>query len=255
MLTPWSLRAWSPGSLLGLLRVVGQRLWNHLMLMLAIAAGFVVAITLVVCIPVSSEAVGYRILRAELSRTEEGSSRPPFAFLYRYAGATQGTIDWSEYQKLDSYMRERVGRQLGLPVQQQVRYVASDRRPLWPANGAGAPLMWVTLGFASDLEAHIDLGDGQMPRVAADGPVEVLLVEELATKLGFQVGEEYLILGPEEDTARIRLPIRVAGVWRAKDANDPYWFYRPDSFGETVLMPEESFTTRVLSRDPESISV
>jgi putative ABC transport system permease protein len=253
--TLWSLRAWSPGSLLGLLRVVGQRLWNHLMLMLAIAAGFVVAITLVVCIPIYSEAVGYRILRTELSRTEEGSNRPPFAFLYRYAGATQGAIRWDAYQKLDNYMRDSVAQQLGLPVEQQVRYVASDRRPLWPASGAGAPLMWVNLAFASDFEAHIDLVDGQMPQVAADGPVEVLLVEELATKLGFQVGEEYLILGPEEDPARIRLPIRVAGVWRAKDSSDGYWFYRPDTFGEIVLMPEESFTSRVLSRDPESISV
>jgi putative ABC transport system permease protein len=255
MFSLWSLRAWSPGSLLGLLRVVGQRLWNHLMLMLAIAAGFVVAITLVVCIPVYSEAVGYRILRAELSRTEEGSSRPPFAFLYRYAGATQGLIDWDQYQKLDRYMRESVARQLGLPVEQQVRYVASDRRPLWPSSGAGAPLMWVNLAFASDLEQHIDLVDGQMPKATADGPVEVLLVEELAAKLGFQVGEEYLILGPEDDPSRIRLPIRVAGVWRAKDTSDPYWFYRPDTFGETLLMPEESFTSRVLSRDPKSISV
>ncbi|HET9224523.1 MAG TPA: FtsX-like permease family protein, partial [Roseiflexaceae bacterium] len=253
--TLWSLRAWSPGSLLGLLRVVGQRLWNHLMLMLAIAAGFVVAITLVVSIPVYSEAVGYRILRTELSRTEEGSSRPPFAFLYRYAGATQGAIRWEEYQKLDRYMREGLAQQLGLPIEQQVRFVASDRRPLWPSSGAGAPLMWVNLAFASDLESHIDLVDGQMPRVSADGPVEVLLVEELAAKLGFQVGEEYLILGPEEDPARIRLPIRVAGVWRAKDPSDPYWFYRLDSFGEMLLMPEESFTARVLSRDPESIAV
>ena len=35
---------WSPASLLGLLQIVGQRLWNHLALMLAIAAGFVIVL-------------------------------------------------------------------------------------------------------------------------------------------------------------------------------------------------------------------
>ena len=66
-LTRARVRGWSPGGLLGLLRIVGRRLWSHLWLMLAIAAGFVVAITLVVSIPVYSEAVGYRILRTERS--------------------------------------------------------------------------------------------------------------------------------------------------------------------------------------------
>src|SRR5215475_15939693 len=61
---------WSLGSLPGLFVVVGRRLWNHLALMLAIAAGFVVAVALVVSIPVYAEAVGYRVLRDELSRTE-----------------------------------------------------------------------------------------------------------------------------------------------------------------------------------------
>jgi putative ABC transport system permease protein len=47
-----SYGVWSLGILFGLLRVVGRRLLSHLSLMLAIAAGFVVAIALVVRIPV-----------------------------------------------------------------------------------------------------------------------------------------------------------------------------------------------------------
>jgi putative ABC transport system permease protein len=252
-LRSWS--TWSPGNLIGLLPVVGQRLWNHLILMLAIAAGFVVAITLVVSIPVYAEAVGYRILRDELSKTEAGKRRPPFAFMYRYAGAEHGAIRSDQYQKLDSYMRERVGQQLGLPVQQLVRYIASDKLPVWPTSGSGAPLMWVNLAFASDLESHVDLVDGQIPQIGGDGPVEVLIDEDLAAKLGFQVGEEYLILGREDDQASIRIPVRVAGIWRAKDPNDPYWFYQPESFGETLLMPEATYTTRVVGHDQKGIYV
>src|SRR3954449_4336907 len=98
------VRRWSPGSLLGLLRIVGRRLWSHLWLMLAIAAGFVVAIALVVAIPVYAEAVGYRVLRDELTKIDSGVSRPPFAFMYRYLGSQHGLIGWDEYTKLNSYM-------------------------------------------------------------------------------------------------------------------------------------------------------
>jgi putative ABC transport system permease protein len=248
-------RRWSPGSLLGLFQIVGRRLWSHLALMLAIAAGFVVAIALVVSIPVFAEAVGYRVLRDELSRTENGGTRPPFAFMYRYLGSQYGLIDEAQYAKVDAYMRDTVAQRLGLPVQLRARYVASDKLPLLPSNGAGAPLLYVNMIFFTDIEQHVELADGRLPQTRPDGPVEVLITEALASKLGFQVGEEYLVLGPKSDPAGKSVPVRIAGVWRAKDPNDPFWFYRPDAFDEALLMPEASYTTRVASRNPESIYV
>ncbi len=250
----WSAR-WSPGSVLGLFQIVGRRLWSHLALMLAIAAGFVVAIAIVVSIPVYAEAVGYRVLRDELSKTDSGGTRPPFAFMYRYLGAQAGTVSWDAYSKLDSYMRDTVTQRLALPVQQRVRYVASDKLPLLLSSGAGAPLLWVNLAFATDLQSHIDVADGRMPQVTKDGPVEVLITENLASKLGFQAGEEYLVLGPKENQAGMSVPIRIVGIWRAKDPDEDYWFYRPEAFDETLFMLEESYTGRVVTRNPKSIYV
>jgi putative ABC transport system permease protein len=246
---------WSPGSLLGLARVVGRRLWSHIALMLAIAAGFVVAIALVVSIPVYAEAVGYRVLRDELSKTETGGDRSPFAFMYRYIGAQNGLIGWDDYSKVDTYMRNTVAGRLGLPVQQEVRYVSSDKLPLLPASGAGSPLLYVSMAFFTDMESHIELADGRLPQTVADGPIEVLVAEALATKLGFQVGEDYLVLGPKDDQAGKSVPVRIAGVWRAKDPGDAFWFYRPDAFDEVLLMPEASYTSRVTTRNPKSIYV
>ncbi len=177
-----SLRTrWSPGSLLGLFQIVGRRLWSHLYLMLAIAAGFVVAIALVVSIPVYAEAVGYRVLRDELSRTETGGIRPPFAFMYRYLGSQHGLIDAAEYNKVDAYMRDTVAGRPGLPVQTRTRYVASDKLPLLPTSGAGAPLLYVNMAFLTDLEQNIELADGRLPETHPDGPVEVMITEALAS--------------------------------------------------------------------------
>lgn len=267
-------RIWfgSPGILLGLLRVVGQRLLSHLALMLAIAAGFTVAVALVVAIPVYAEAVGYRILRDELSRDESGALRPPFAFMYRYLGSQTGVIGVQDYAELDAYLQGPVEQQLGLPITQRVRYVASDKLPMYPASGAGDPLIWVNMAFATDFEQHVEVVDGALPQFTADGPVEVLISEDLATRLGLQVGEEYLLLGPRtiatanpapgEDSsqsareqAAMSVSIRIAGVWRPQDPEDPYWFYQPATLYETVFVPEQSFTERLSARNPHSVYV
>ena len=249
------VRRWSPGSLLGLLRIVSRRLWSHLWLMLAIAAGFVVAIALVVAIPVYAEAVGYRVLRDELTKIDTGGTRPPFAFMYRYLGSQHGVISWDKYAKLDTYMHDDLSRQLGLPVLRSVRYVASDKLPLLPSSGAGAPLLWVNLAFASELDQHIDVVDGAFPKPSATGPVQVLISEALASKLGLQVGEEYLVLGPKQDPANMSVPVKFAGVWRAHDVDDTYWFYTPNSLDEVLFIPEQSYTSRVVTRNPTSIYV
>ncbi len=250
-----TLGQFSPGVFIGLLHVVGRRLWSHFALMLAIAAGFVVAIALVVSIPVYAEAVGYRILRDELSQTESGSLRPPFAFMYRYLGAQKGVIAWKDYAPLDAYMRDMLNQTLGLPINQKVRYIASDKLPLMPANGSGSPLLWINVAFATDFEKQIEIVEGQFPQASASGPVEVLIAEELASELGLQTGEEYLLLGPKENEVGMSLPVRIAGIWRAADRDNPYWFYQPETLRETFFVPEESFTTRLLARNPEAIYV
>jgi putative ABC transport system permease protein len=242
--------------LIGLVRVVGRRLWSHLALMLAIAAGFVVAIGLVVSIPVYAEAVGYRILREELSRTDTGGTRPPFSFMYRYVGSLSGLMSVEDYRKADAYMLNNLSGVLGLPITDQTRYAASDRMPLYSGSGSGEPLLWVNTAFATGFEDHVTIIDGALPQPASDtGMMEVLISEGLASELGLQVGEEYLMLGPPTTDSTLRLPVRIAGVWRINDPTDTYWFYDPESLRNTFFVPEQSFWNTLAPKEEKPIYV
>jgi len=231
----------------GLLRVVGRRFISHIGLLAAIIAGFVIAVAIVTSIPIYAEAVGYRILRTELNKGSNSETHPPFAFMYRYIGSQSGAIAWKDLGAIDQYMREKLVARLGLPNQQLTRYASTDKLRFMTPDGVGEPLFWANLVFATDIEKHINVIEGEYPKPAGeDGPVEVLLSEEKANELGFQVGEDYLILGPSGDREpRIHLPIRVSGIWIANDPDNDYWFYDPTAFEESLIVPEESFVARI----------
>lgn len=234
----------------GVLRVVLRRLISHIGLLTAIVAGFVVAVALVTCIPIYAEAVGYRIMREELSKNDQGIPRPPFAFMYRYIGSQSGAAAWSAVEPIDTYMADRVRSRIGLPVEQSVRYASTDKVRAMstdPNEQSGEPLLWANLAFATDVDKHIEMLEGEFPKPAdATSPVEVLLSERKANELGLQVGEEYLILGPPDKEPKIELHVRISGVWRVRDPAEPYWFYSPEAFDDTLLMAEQSFMQRVV---------
>ncbi len=234
-------------SLFGLFRIAFQRLWSHRGLMLAITAGFTIAIALVVSIPVYAEAVGYRVLRDEFARNDADTSPLSFEFRYQYL-ATEGAISWDQVAQLDQYITTDATNAVRMPVQQHGRYLASNKRPLIPAN-SNQPLQGVNLAFADGLMDQIILVDGQLPHIAADGPVEVLITEALASKYGLQVGEAYVVLGTGSNPQRTATPVRIAGIWRAKDSANPYWFYSQMLAEDIVYMPEESYRTRFLGYD------
>lgn len=248
--SPW---AW----LTGMVVVVGRRLWSNLSLILAIAAGFTVAVAIVVSIPVYAEAVGYRILRDELSSPLNGTRRPPFAFMYRYLGSISGNINTQKLTTINTFFADEVADRLGLDINDQTRYIATDKIPLrLTSEGGGQPLGWVSLAYAQNLGDNIDLLDGRMPEVTStDEPLEVLLSAEFAFGLGLQPGEIYYIFAQRESPEKSMIPVRVSGIWQPKDPAGEYWFYAPEVLRETLFTTEEAFDQHILAANPEPINV
>lgn len=237
-----------PATFLSLLGIAARRVWHQRLLMLCLLAGLIVAVGILFSIPLYADAVQHRLLQGEL--TEAGTYRPPFSFLWRYIGAWNGNIDREQYQPLDEYLSRQAQGTIGLPLSTLVRHAQTDKLRLFPAADAQTfsgrePLLWMTLGFISGLEDHIQLVEGAFPREAAPGSdVEVLVSQTLADQLGLQVGERYMLLGQGSKGARI--PVKIAGVWRAANPGEPFWFYQPQSFYEVLLSSEAAFTSQVL---------
>jgi putative ABC transport system permease protein len=238
--------------------VATRRLLAQRGLALATALGLVASVAIVMSIPLYTDAVYYRILQDELTQAEgEGvMQRPPFAFMFRYVGSLYGLKQWEDIEQVDAYLSDQAPDLLGLPVELTVRYLRTDNFRLFPTEDLAYadvkdPLAWINFTYASDFADHITLLEGTLPAPAdsnMDSTVEVLVSETMADQFGIQAGEEFVTFRrADQDTARrtVQIPIRVAGVWVATDANDPYWFYRQSVFENQFFVPEETFLQRI----------
>ena len=245
------LRTWATFTI-AIRRLIAQR-----GLALATMLGLIASIAMIMSVPIYSDAVYYRILQEKLQGLDKNSnfSRPPFAFMWRYAGSLHGLKQWDEVTAIDDYMTGPGVTSIGLPVTMTVRYAKTDNFRLFPADqsyGANRdPLEWVNFGFITDFDTHVNLIEGQMPAAATSDPqeaVEVVVSKNMADALGTQVGEEYMTFREqktETGTRIAQIPIRVTGIWVAKDPGDPFWFYRLDVFNKHLMIPEASFQGRI----------
>lgn len=240
-----------------------KRLWNNKGLTICLTIGLIVAVALMSSIPLYTDAANFKVLKEELSVADEGRVRPPFAFMYRYIGAWHGAIELEDFEPVNKYIQESMPGVIGLPVTASTRFIKSDNFSLFPMSDAAyigirQPLGWVSIGFVDDFQNHVTVLEGSYPQPATgDTEVfEVLISQELAEETGLQAGEEYIVFregktatdeqGAEtEATKPIQFTVRIAGIWAPIDPTESYWFYSPKSLSTNLMVPEETYRTRL----------
>ncbi len=242
-----------------------HRLWAHILiavwrlrsqggLTLAASLGLTVLLGLVMSIPSYADAVSYRLLSANLAGRSSASAtaeaqRAPFTFLFEYTGPFRGASQWEQAQAVDAYLLRQASAELGLPQQNSSRILISFpfKLSILPeANPEEEPqsgFAWVNFAAMNDLQSHITLVEGSYPEIsnpATDPFVEVLISEKSANQMGLSAGETYTLYSKGESGITL-YPVRLAGIWRATDPKDSYWFYSPREFDKALLVPEATF--------------
>jgi len=240
----------------GLLRLSLQRMFSQIGLAACLALGIAVAVMLASAIPMFSNAVQLRVLQNRVEEGEANARRPAFAFMIGYYGSINGAVDYSDYQKDDAFVTRRFPELLQLPITQTVRYVHTPKYRLFPAGktttyiNSNTQLEWVSVGAITDFERHAQVF-GRLPLKRSDGVIEALAYVQLANEVGLQAGEDYVLYAAaEKGQPGIQQTIHVSGIWAEKDANDPYWFYRPDAFSDNLIVSPDVYATQIAALIP-----
>lgn len=247
--------------LAGLLRLSIKRLFSQLGLAAALSLGVAVAVMLASAIPMFSNAVQLRVLQQRIEVTEENQRLPPFAFVVAYYGSISGQIDYEDFLKNDDFVSKRVPPAIGLPITQTVKYIHTNKFRLFPADratqyaNANTQLEWMSIGTLPGIEDKIEIF-GELPKARDDDVIEAMAYVELANTVGVQAGEDYILFGASERGAEpIQQKVRITGIWAEKNAEDEFWFYRPDALSDNLLVTPDTYVNQVAPKIDKDVEL
>lgn len=101
----------------------------------------------------------------------------------------------------------------------------------------------------ADVTDHINMVYGEMYQEELDGDTfDVIVNESTFVKHSLMLGE-VLELVDRRDTNGNPYRVRIAGIFEAKDIQDPYWVSNPAKWKDVCLMNEELFQQLFVSRE------
>jgi putative ABC transport system permease protein len=217
-----------------LFRLSFRRLYSSLGLTLLSLLGVVLSVGMVTCIPIFSHAVSFLVLREELSKLSTEAQRPPFALRFFYVSSKDRPLDYAAAQGMQNVVKDIVSERLQLPITHLITEVNSPRMVVRPAAGdlrfggrEDVNLRQINFAVLPELNEHITIIDGvYLGEAASNERLPVWVNESLSDEMGMYAGEKFDLLHPGSGEV---VPVYVAGVWKPRGRQDPYWFYEPTS--------------------------
>jgi putative ABC transport system permease protein len=251
------LRIWA------ILIVAIKRMAAQRGLFLATLLGLVAAISLVLSIPIYSEAVYYRVLSEGLfsdAPTFRGEvTRPPVALLFRYTGSFTGPTQWENMQPLDTYFRQQVEKDLKLttsPILVGTRIFSTGIFGFFLEKDEDVvtekfPEFQVALSTLGNHNTHVSIIEGRYPVFSGNTnePIEVAVSSLIADKMGLQIDELAIVYDLralhkyEDNPAKIYL--RITGIWEPADGKAEFWEYNQFPADKVLLVDEQTFAQRI----------
>ena len=228
-------------NILFLAGLAARRLRSRLGLNLLSLLGVAFAIGLVSGIPIFAQGVSFRVLREELADMGFTARRPPFAVRLQYLSSADRPLSCALSREVGQLIVRQLREKLGLPITAVYTQVDSPTLVLRPAaddlrfgGRADVDLKRVTISAAEGMEAHIRVVDGAPYGQAPAGERLAVWVHELlCNEIGLNMGDALDLVHPY--TGQV-IPISIAGVWRARDLNDRFWYYDPDHIWRHCLL-------------------
>ena len=262
------------GNALAILQMVYRRARANSRLLAATTFGLVITVTLVCAVPLYSDGVSEKLLHQRLL-TQTDKAQPPASLLFHwvYNSGPPGTpgaapadptavsplLTPEQYNRVNGYLVNNTPGTLDLPLQQMVRYGATDKLPVYSLGDKTVAAAnnqfkdYLSIGFLTDLQQHIVVTQGTFPNAVFDAQhnVQALATDAGAQKLLIKVGDVVTFANPNDYKAA-PISVRIVGTWKPKDPNEGYWFYRPDTFDDYLLVPENSYFNGVLKVNPRA---
>lgn len=209
-------------------------------------------------IPIFSDSVGMRILRKELAEDAYGGS-PPMALRYYRVPSSPNTMTVQRALDTGEWLGAMTRREVGLPIDRTYTQLGSHALTIRTlpedTRYEERDLRQVRIDCVLDVEEHIEIVEGEP--FSAAGEADELLIwarPEMLEKLGVQIGERFHLFNSNAVHPDQPPTFRVAGTWRAKDPESPFWYRNPHQLLEREFLTSlDAFSRFVAPIMPQQV--
>ena len=241
-------------NVLAIAGVVAKRLRYHLGLSVSTLVGIISVLSLVICVPVFTNAVLSQVIKQTLIEKSVRNHRSLFSLhvYYRDDGANTA-LPAQGADEVSRWIDQQLTQQVGLKVANILADIETEVVVFRPVKyqSSQPPFVNILMSIVNTnlVPTKTRLVEGAWPTTAeaaatATGPVPVAIEESYADSNFLNVGD---VLQADN------LTIEIVGIFRAIDPNDLSWFYSPEiTFNNSVWAPREYFTARLSAslKDP-----
>ena len=232
-------------NLVSVFTTVQKRLRHYWSLSICAEVGIISVLSLIICVPIFTNAVLSEVLKQELTEKSLKNHRSLFSIHAYYIDDTLYTpLAYEDAQYVSQWLNKQLSKSLGVKIKGV--YLESSTKPLvWkPVQYASSkpPFVDIHLSLMTNdiVPQKTKLVEGVWPvydpaeKIIPD-PLPVAVYEGFADEKFLNVGDIYQIENPA-------LKIKIVGIFRAIDPNDLDWFYSPKTtFSKEVWVPPEYF--------------
>lgn len=232
----------------GLFGLALRRLFYYPGLSLLTLVGVVLAVGLVSSAAFFSQAVDKVMMNREMAEYTRITNRPPFSSRVYTFSSREVPLTLARAETLSENVSSTLRGETGLPVEWVGMQVDSGILRLRTASGERVGNTTsdnnVNVMTIRDVAAHITVVEGAPIDQGASGDaLDVWVHADMAETMGLQVDERWSVGTSASESF---MPIRVAGIWRANDADDPFWLNDPaQSMLSTFLVRPGDYATHM----------
>jgi putative ABC transport system permease protein len=225
---------------LGLLELALKRLRYRPGLTLLALIGVILAIGLVTSAGFFAQAVDQVILSQTLAEYSRVTNRPPFSTRVYAISSRAVPLSLERVEVLGQNVADTLSTEVGLPIlfegiQADSGVVKLFARSDSAQYATGKILRDPHLLYIAGSGPHLNIIEGEpLQEETVSGDIlEVWMHTALAEEMGVQINDEFEVTAVN---ASRTFPVRIKGIWQARDPTDPFWFSDPDQLHQDKLL-------------------
>ncbi len=223
-----------------MLTLIIQKIIHKKWMVLCLLIGNILLVSVAVSYPMYRTASFQRMLTDEFDAyLEDKGTWPAMVTITHSRGRHKESFS---YERIMEYV-EQVNHQFQIPIKREIQFLSialTDAEPVVKRDERMNRQMRVSA--MTDLAEHVILYAGRLPQggLVNNEYLEVMVEEEMADSLNILLDEVYEL----QKTSFLDgnpLRIKVVGMYRAANENDPYWVQKTDAYLKDAFIDMDTF--------------